>query len=49
MWTRFYHVLVEIDGRRFLIAIEARSALEARKLVAADWGDENIREVTSSR
>jgi len=36
-------------GKRYLIAIEATSALEARRLVAADWGEESIREVKSSR
>jgi len=50
VWTRWYHVLVDaLDGKRFLIAIEATSALEARRLVAADWGDERVREVKSSR
>jgi len=48
VWKRWYHVLVSVpDGKRFLIAIEASSALEARLLVAADWGDENVREVRS--
>jgi hypothetical protein len=48
MWTRWYHVAVDTpDGKRYLIAIEATSALEARRLVAADWGNENIREVKS--
>jgi hypothetical protein len=50
MWKRWYHVLVEApDGKRHQIAIEATSAHEARKIVAADWGDESIREVKSSR
>ncbi len=50
MWKRWYHVLVETPGgKRHLIAIEAASALEARRLVAADWGDERIREVKTSR
>lgn len=49
MWKRWYHVAVDTsDGKRYLIAIEATSALEARRLVAADWGDESIREVRSS-
>lgn len=43
---RWYHVLVEVDGRRSLIAIEATSMEDARSAVAADWGDENIRDVT---
>lgn len=50
MWKRWYHVLVEAPGgKRYLIAIEAISAQEARRLVATDWGDESIREVKSSR
>lgn len=50
MWKRWYHVLVEApDGKRHLIAIEATSAIDARRLIAADWGDNNIREVKSSR
>ena len=50
MWKRWYHVLVEApDGKRHLIAIEARSANEARQLIAADWGEESVREVTSAR
>jgi hypothetical protein len=50
MWKRWYHVLVEApDGKRHLIAIETTSALEARRLVAADWGEGNIREVKTSR
>lgn len=45
--VEWYHVLVEnSDRKRHLIAIEARTPEEARKLVAVDWGDENIREVT---
>ena len=49
MWKRWYHVLVEIaGGKRHLIAIEATSALQARQLVAADWGEHNVREVKSS-
>jgi len=48
MWKRWYHVLVESPaGKRHLIAVEATSALQARRLVAADWGDENVREVKS--
>lgn len=50
MWKRWYHVLVEApDGKQHLIAIEAHSAMEARRLVAADWGNESIREVKSTR
>lgn len=50
MWKRWYHVLVELpDGKRHLIAIEAVSAYEARQLVAADWGEDNVRSVTSPR
>jgi hypothetical protein len=51
MWKRWYHVLVETpsDGRRFLIAVEATSALRARQIVAVDWGDQNVREVKSAR
>lgn len=50
MWRRWYHVLVETpNGKHHLIAIEATSAIEARKLVAADWGNESIREVKTSR
>lgn len=49
MWKRWYHVLVEApDGKRHLIAIEADSAMEARRQVATDWGNENIREVKTS-
>lgn len=48
MWKRWYHVLVEVDGKRFLVAIEAMSAIEARRLIATDWGDQSIREVKSS-
>jgi hypothetical protein len=49
VWKKWYRVLVEApDGRKFLIAIEAHSALEARRRVAADWGgEERIREVKS--
>lgn len=43
---RWYHVLVEVNGRRSLIAIEAISKEDARSAVAADWGDENIVDVT---
>ncbi|HSX23328.1 MAG TPA: hypothetical protein VLE97_11195 [Gaiellaceae bacterium] len=50
MWKRWYHVLVEApDGKRHLIAIEAASAHEAKQLIAADWGEESIREVKSAR
>jgi hypothetical protein len=49
MWKRWYQVLVEIDGKRHLIAIEAASAIEARQIVAADWGDESVRGVKSLR
>jgi hypothetical protein len=50
MWRRWYHVLVDAPGgKRYLIAIEATSAIEAKRLVAADWGDESIREVKTSR
>jgi len=49
MWKRWYHVLVEHSGKRHLIAIEASSALEARQLVAADWGDDAVKEVKGSR
>jgi hypothetical protein len=46
MWKRWYHVLVEAsDGKRHLIAIESTSALRARQLVAADWGESSVREV----
>jgi hypothetical protein len=37
------------DGKRHVIAIEADSAIEARRLVAVDWGDESVREVKSVR
>jgi len=47
VWKRWYHVLVEVDGRRLLIAIEASSAIEARQLVASDWGDDRVRGVKS--
>jgi hypothetical protein len=48
MWERWYHVSVEApDGKRYMIAIKATSALEARRLIAADFGDENIRGVKS--
>ena len=48
MWPRWYHVSVDMpDGKRHMIAIKATSALEARRLIAADLGDENIREVKS--
>jgi hypothetical protein len=50
MWKRWYHVAVNTpDGKRCLIAIEATSALEARHLVATDWGHDNVREVKSAR
>lgn len=49
MWKRWYQVLVEIDGKQHLIAIEASSAIEARQIVAADWGDESVRGVKSLR
>jgi hypothetical protein len=50
VWRRWYHVLVETpDGKRHLIAVEATSAREARQLVGADWGEDNVREVTSPR
>jgi hypothetical protein len=50
MWKCWYHVLVEApDGKRHLIAIEATSAIQARRLVAADWGEQRIREVKGSR
>jgi hypothetical protein len=49
MWRRWYQVIVEIDGKRHLIAIEAASAIEARQLVATDWGDESVRGVKSLR
>jgi hypothetical protein len=50
MWRRWYHVLVEQpDGKRFLIAIEASSAVEAQRRVAADWEGAIIREVTSTK
>ena len=43
-------MLVEAPGgKRHLIAIEAASALQARQLVASDWGDENVREVKGAR
>jgi len=45
---RWYHVLVEVDGRRYLIAIEGISADDARSAVAADWGGENILEVNEA-
>lgn len=44
MWKRWYHVLIEVDDRRLVIAIEATSAIEARQLVEADWGS-CVREV----
>jgi hypothetical protein len=46
METGWYHVLVEVDGQRYLIAIEAVSKEDARSAVAAEWGDENILDVT---
>jgi hypothetical protein len=49
MWKRWYHVLVEVDGRRLMIAIEATSAIEARQLVEADWGIDCVREVRGAR
>lgn len=51
MWKQWYHVLVEApDGKRHRIAIEAISAIEARQLIAADWGDKSICEIkTASR
>lgn len=50
MWKRWYHVLVEApDGKRHLIAIEASSAMEARRRVEVDWGESRVLEVTSSR
>lgn len=50
MWKRWYHVLVEApDGKQHLIAVEADSAIEARRMVAADWGEEKIREIKTSR
>lgn len=49
MWKRWYHVIVEVDGRCHVIAIEASSAIEARQLVGADWGEGNIRGVKSGR
>ena len=49
MWRRWYHVLVEtFEGKRHLIAIEATSALQARQLVAADFGEDRVLEVKSS-
>ena len=43
----WYQVLVvRTDGDALLIAIEARSADEAREIIAKDWGAESIREVT---
>lgn len=49
MWKRWYHVLVEAsDGKRHRIAIETTSAIEARQLIAADWGDKSIREVKTA-
>jgi hypothetical protein len=48
MWERWYHVSIDApDGKRITIAIKATSALEARRLIAADWGDDNIRGVKS--
>lgn len=48
MWERWYHVGIDApDGKRHVIAIKATSAFEARRLVAAEWGDESIREVKS--
>jgi hypothetical protein len=50
MWKRWYHVLVEApDGKQHRIAIETTSAIEARQLIAADWGDKSIREVKTVR
>ena len=50
MWNKWYHVLVEeAGGRRYLIAIEATSALEARLLVEADWGETRVIQVKSAR
>jgi hypothetical protein len=49
MWKRWYHVLVELPDKRFLVAIEATSAMEARQLVADGWGSDHIREVRSAR
>lgn len=49
MWKRWYHVLVELPDKRFLVAIEAFSALEARQIVADGWGEESIREVRGAR
>lgn len=50
MWKRWYHVLVEApDGKRHRIAIEALSAIEARLLVAFDWGEKSVLEVKSAR
>jgi hypothetical protein len=49
MWKRWYHVVVEVDGRRHRIAIEATSAIEARQRVAADWGDDRVLEIRGAR
>jgi len=39
---RWFHVLVERDGKRYLIAIEATSINEACTLIAPDWGADSI-------
>lgn len=47
MWKRWYHVHVDLDGRRLVLAVEASSAIEARQRVATDWGEACVREVKS--